>query len=114
MGKMLITHNNKTEIVTNLKDCYSLAEKDGNAELVETVEYFINNGEDGSLKDRFSLLEDEFRCYEMSLASREVCLRDIKADIESLLNKIDNAKRLNRNEIIDYLESIKNTIENEF
>jgi len=111
---MVITHNNKTEIVDTLQDCLNLADRNGNRELIEATEYIINNGEEGSLQDRYDDLEAEFKSYEFELESRENCLREVKEVSEELKDMIEKAKRLNKEEIIDYLRSIIDTIDNEY
>ena len=71
---MVITHNNKTEIVNDLQDCLNLADIDSNRELIEATEYIINNGEEGSFELRYSESQYELRECEDDLNNRENCL----------------------------------------
>lgn len=111
---MVIMHNSKTEIVNNLKDCFLLAEKDNNEELLKATEYFIKNGDTVTLQQSFDDLQTEFKCYEASLECRENCLNEVKSITEEVNNRIINSKRLNRNEILQYLKSVITCIENEY
>lgn len=110
---MVITHNNKTEIVSNLKDCYSLLENDNNKQVLEAAEDFINNGDGLILQEDYDNLEEEFKNYELSNESYISCLNEV-LDIAGELNKyIEDAKKINRQTIFDYLEEIKTLICNE-
>jgi hemerythrin-like domain-containing protein len=110
---MVITHNNKGEIVNSLNDCLGLLKDDNKHELAEAIDYFNKNGDNANLVQEHKELEQEFRSYEMSNESYYSCLNDVLELAEQLKDNIEGAKRLNRNEIIDSLKSIITQINNE-
>lgn len=106
---MVINYNNNTEIVNSFNDCTSLL----NPEIAEAIEYFHENGDDSDLVQQHKNLQEEFNCYEASNESYHSCLNEVLDVAEKLKEKIEDTKRLNRAEIIEYLENIINTICNE-
>ena len=112
---MVIIHNNKTEIVNNIEDCLNLADRDNNRELIEVVESLINTKyEEDDMSYTKQELESENKDLEFDLESRESCLREVLDVAEELLGTLEKDKRMNREEIIDYMKSIIDTINNEF
>jgi len=113
---MVITHNNKTEMVITLQDCLNLADKDGNRELIESCESIINNEVDeydDSFEEQCDQLEDEVRECENDTESRENCLTKVKEIAEEIKDKIEDDE-LTSKEIIEYLKNIISKINYEF
>ena len=108
---MVITYNNKTETILDKNDLFNLI-KSNEPEMAKALED-INIDRYSDLKERYENLDDEFRSYESSNESLIFCLNEVQDVARELKRKVKDAKRLDRAEIIDYLESIIDTINNE-
>ena len=108
---MVITYNNKTETILDKNDLFNLL-KSNEPEMAKALED-INIDRYINLKEKYESLDEEFRSYESTNESLESCLNEVQDVIISLSNKVKNAKRLDREEIVKYLDNIVKTINNE-
>jgi len=81
---MVINHNNKIEIVNNIKDCLDLLEP----EIAEAIREFYNDDVDFNKEDYTT------------------CLEEIQEVAEELKQHVIEAKKLNKNIILRSLEKI--------
>jgi len=112
MGKIIRLQNNKSYLLSSMKDLEDLVEP----EIFEAITYFTENKEneeDESLQSQISGLEDELESYESTVESQENCMREIKANTEQLIEDIKNAKRMDKQEILKTLNYFVKTINEE-
>ena len=104
---MVIIHEGKPEIVNNKQDCLNLI----NPELKEAIEGF--DIEEELNRDGGRDFQAEFKSYEMSNESYYSCLTDTLWELGLLEENIENAKRLNREDILKTVRHLIETINNE-
>lgn len=104
--------NKKTYIINDIKDLKEIVDP----EVFEAIEYFIENGEDRNLQEQFNNLQEEFNSYEATNESLRDCLLDTQNVLEELKKKLNNTKRINKvNKVnmLDCIESMIDTINDE-
>jgi hypothetical protein len=92
-----------------MKDCLGLVEPD----LAEAIEYFHEYGDELGIQQKYEDLQYEFKSYEESNESYRFCLNDVQSVAEELIKDIENGKRINKENLLEKLNYIVDTILNE-